>query len=83
MNPNNYDFLTAIRTLSAPSDVFRKATVIRASMRDPRDSSGSISITLMNFEVSDQNNNDAKVEDIFSAYIKRDMQEVFNYHSRK
>ena len=83
MNPDNYDFLTSITSLTKPTGLFNKSIVIRASMTDPDNPSGGISFTLMNVEVSDQSNNDAKVETIFAGYISRDIQAVFRYHSLK
>ena len=83
MNPDNYDFLTSITSLTKPTGLFNKSIVIRASMTDPDNPREGISFTLMNVEVSDQANNDSKVETIFAGYIVRDIQAVFRYHSLK
>lgn len=80
MNPNNFDFLSAARTLNAPTSVFKKSTILRASLTDPNDANYSISVTVMNLLISDQNNNDDRVEAIFERYIKQDIQNVYKYH---
>jgi hypothetical protein len=87
MNPDNYDFMMSIRSLNNPAvdgrdAIFRHGIVIRAAMTDPNDSSSGISITLVNFEVSDQRNQDAKVEDVFASYMNRDIRAVYRYHTK-
>ena len=78
--PNNFDFLLAARSLNAPTDLLKKATVLRATMTDPTDPAYGIVTTVMNFLVSDQEGQQDRVEVIFVNYIKADLQNVFKYH---
>lgn len=86
--PNNFDFLLAARSLVEDSvelnkseRLFKKATVLRAAMTDPKDPSFGIVTTVMNFVVSDQQGQQDRVEDIFVNFIKADLLNVFKYHS--
>ena len=87
MNKNNYDFMASIRSLANPAvdgkdAIFRRAIVVRATMVDPNDNSMGLSLTLMNFEVSDQRGQADKVEDVFAEYISRDIKAVYQYHTK-
>lgn len=90
MIENNYDFMVGIRSLaqdlSTPAGekpLFRKAVVIRAAITDPKDKNSAIAITLLDFEVSDQRNQEDRVENIFSSFVLRDLKRIYSFHQKK
>ncbi len=80
--PNNFDFLLAARTLDKETALFKRAVILRAAMTDPVDPQYSIITTIMNFTISDQADQADRVEDIFVAYIRGDIVNVFKFHQK-
>jgi hypothetical protein len=86
--PNNFDFLLAARTLiednaeiSKTARLFKKSTILRAAMTDPKDPNYGIVTTVLGFLISDQEGQDDRVETIFVNYINADILNVFKFHS--
>lgn len=90
MFDNNFDFMVAVRSLnrdrSSQSEtraLFNKAIVIRAAITDPNDKKSAIMMTILNFEVYDQQDQDDAVIRIFSNYITKDIQAIYNFHTKR
>ena len=90
ISDNNFDFMIAVRSLnredsneSETKGLFNKATVIRAAITDPKDKQSAIMITLLNFEVFDQDGQDATVRSIFTNFNNRDNMSIYSFHQKK
>jgi hypothetical protein len=90
MFDNNFDFMVAIRSLarnvsgqSETRPLFNKAIVIRAAITDSSDPRSAIMMTVLNFEVYDQQGQEDAVMSIFSKFIQKDIGSIYSFHQRK
>ncbi len=76
LHPNNFDFFMAARTLTTPSEQFKKSVVFRGVMRDPVNANASYSISVLNFVMNSRDQHD-RVVDAFTKFITADFKGLY------
>ncbi len=77
MFPNNFDMMMAVRTLSKPSEQFRKSVVVRGVMQDASNPDQALSFSVLSFSMNSRERHD-RVIAAFSEFIKSDFMSLYS-----
>jgi len=81
MFPNNFDMMMAVRTLTKPTEQFRKAVVVRGVMQDPSNPNQALSFSVLNFSMNSRDKHD-RVVAAFTDFIKADFQSLYGEQTK-
>ncbi len=77
----NFDFFLAVRTLTAPTEQFKKSVVLRAIFQDPANQNQSYAVTILNFVMNNRDQHDRTV-DAFTKFIQSDFMTLYQEQSK-
>jgi hypothetical protein len=82
LHPDNFDYLAAARTLVAPTEQIKHASIVRGFMPDPADKNFTISFSVIH-SVMNGRDFEERVSSAFEGFIASDVATTYNFHTKK